>query len=92
MQKYSKVLEYTIVDNVDFVINETVRMRLGFLIEIRWPKDYILIGDSGCGDYYCLDLSQLPSPIVCLNHETQSCEEVSPSFQEWTRQLLGGHP
>ena len=71
----------------DPIIDATDRVRFGENPEVRWPHEMIIIGDSGCGDYYCLDLSQLPSPIVCWNHEISDFEHVASSIQNWYQEV-----
>jgi hypothetical protein len=70
------------------VIGVTQEARSEMLSETSWPQHMVVIGDSGCGDYYCLDLSQEPAPVVCWNHEIGDFEYTASSIEAWYKQVL----
>lgn len=78
--------DHEIWNQADAVIEATDRLRLGENPDVTWPYNMVVIGDSGCGDYYCLDISQFPSPVVCWNHEISEFECVASSIQHWYRE------
>jgi len=54
----------------------------------EWPGAYLVIGDSGCGDYYCLDTSRAPASVLCWNHELASFEVVADSTSSFLTHIL----
>src|SRR5690349_11646596 len=46
-------------------LNRIVRMMQCF----DWPEEYLAIGESGCGDYYAIDMDDEYSSVYLWNHE-----------------------
>jgi hypothetical protein len=53
-----------------------------------WPDQYFVVGESGCGDWYCLDTSHSPAPVVCWNHETAAFEPTAHSLSAFLEHIL----
>ena len=47
----------------------------------------MVIGDSGCGDLYYLDVSELPAAIYCLSQETGVPDKVAASAVRWVERF-----
>lgn len=68
------------------VVEETLARRDG-AAEGAWKHDYVVIGDSGCGDLYYLDVSELPAAIYCLSQETGVPDKVAASAVRWVERF-----
>jgi hypothetical protein len=82
---------HEIFESADAIIGHTEELRAGLLPETSWPDDMLVIGDSGCGDFYCLDLSEEPPSVVCWNHETGEFEFTASSINQWYRKVRANH-
>jgi len=56
--------------------------------ELRIDPKYFLIGGSGSGDWYFIDLSQDDSGVYYLNHEDNSFEMESRNLHEHIKTLI----
>lgn len=52
-----------------------------------WKHEFVVIGDSGCGDVYYLDASELPAAIYCLSQETGAPDRVAASAVRWVERF-----
>lgn len=82
-------LGFEVVANAAWVINETTRFRLQGNLAGKLHAAFIIIGHTGCGDYYFLDLGQMPNPVMLFNHETSEVEFVAPSVSRWLKRIAG---
>jgi hypothetical protein len=78
---------YELFTDPQAVINETQGKRLGELIEVRFPSDYVVIGAPGNGDFFCLDLGREPPAVVEFDHERAKFKTIEFSFEAWVRRL-----
>ena len=79
---------HDIYDRAETVISATERLRLRPIPEMPWSDSYVVIGDSGCGDWYFLDLDESPAPLKWWNHETAAIEQVAFSIREWHAKVI----
>ena len=79
--------KYDLWDNPKAVIANTEGLRIRFLTSGKWPHTFLVIGSSGCGDYYYLDTEQDRPPVGCWNHETERFAEVASSINDWYQQI-----
>lgn len=82
---------HEIFESADAIISETQVARSGVLGEENWPEHMLVIAHSGCGDYYCLDLSEEPASVVCWNHETGAFALAAASIERWHRKVRAIH-
>jgi len=56
----------------------------------EWPDEYLVIGESGCGDYYAIDIDDEDSSVYLWNHEQGdfSDDEEVDSLPEFAGQLI----
>jgi hypothetical protein len=60
---------------------------------LKWPENYLVIGDDGAGNQYFIDVSRTPSPVFFVDHEYAAVDgkwkitEESASVHEWVRRL-----
>ena len=79
---------FKLMDNANWIINETSRFRLEGDLAGKHPNEFIVIGESGCGDYYFLDLGQTPSPVMMSNHETGELDYIASSVLAWLKRIV----
>lgn len=75
--------DFDLMDDPERVITINQELRTGPFYGIRWPEDYFAIGENGCGDYHCLDLSGRSPGVLFFDHETRRFEMRAPSLGEW---------
>ena len=63
------IRDHDIYDDPDRVIEETKFLHSADFIPGGWPKNYLVIGDSGCGDWYYMDITTETGEIGCWDHE-----------------------
>jgi hypothetical protein len=76
-----------IFDTARQVVSATQQYRVQGVGEKPFPPDYVVIGETGTGDFFCLDLSQNPAPVVEFDHERYRFRVVSFSFTSWLKRL-----
>jgi len=76
-----------IFDTAGQVVSATQQYRVQGIGEKPFPPDYVVIGETGTGDFFCLDLSQNPAPVVEFDHERHRFRVVSFSFTSWPKRL-----
>jgi hypothetical protein len=54
----------------------------------NWPDDYLVIGDSGCGDYYCISRSGSFPGVVAYEHEMASFTPFAPDFDAYYEAMM----
>lgn len=69
------------------VIRETDFLKIHGFGEKRLPNDHVVVGATYTGDFFCLDLSQDPAPVMGFDHERQRLRIVSFSFTSWLKRL-----
>lgn len=53
-----------------------------------WPDQLLVIGETGEGDYYCLDVDE-PTPCVMqFNHQSVAFEVVAEDLQDFVEMLV----
>jgi hypothetical protein len=63
---------------------DATRRPLGGCYEGKdWRPSFLGFGQSASGDEYFLDLSQSPSPVYCLSHETQAITTDYPNLEAY---------
>jgi hypothetical protein len=56
--------------------------------EFRWPEQLLVIGETGDGDYYCLDCDGEHPGILQFRHHPVEFEIIADSLQEFVELLL----
>jgi hypothetical protein len=58
---------YLLLDSSAIIgLNRQIRSRPVYGMD--WPDDYFVIGEDGLGDFFCIDLTKSPSPVL-FDHE-----------------------
>jgi SMI1 / KNR4 family (SUKH-1) len=80
---FQHAADFDLMDDPDRVIAMNREVRTSAFYGVRWPADYFAIGENGCGDYYCLDLSGQTGGVLFFDHEIRKFEERAPSVERW---------
>lgn len=54
----------------------------------RWPDDLLIIGRSGCGDYYCVSSSGAFKGIKIYEHEIGAFEHFADDFDSFYESIM----
>ncbi len=80
--------EYELINYPDKIIDENKTAYEDFWGE-KLNKQFLIIGENGCGDYFLLDLKK-DNCIYSFFHDNQSFYKISNSLQEYTSMILDG--
>ena len=56
--------------------------------EFRWPTPFLVIGETGDGDYYCIDVSAKREGVLQFRHHAVEFEMVADSMDEFIELLV----
>jgi SMI1 / KNR4 family (SUKH-1) len=56
-------------------------------LEFRWPDQLLVIGETGDGDYYCMDLDGEHAGVLQFRHHAVEFEVIADSLQEFVDML-----
>jgi hypothetical protein len=56
--------------------------------EFRWPDQLLVIGETGDGDYYCVDLDGEHAGVLQFRHHAVEFEVVTDSLEEFVEMLI----
>ena len=56
--------------------------------EFRWPTPFLVIGETGDGDYYCIDSSGEHEGVLQFRHHAVEFETVADSMDEFIELLV----
>lgn len=56
--------------------------------EFCWPTNFLVIGENGDGDYYCVDLSGQHEGVLQFQHQAVEFETVADSLDEYIEMLI----
>lgn len=56
--------------------------------EFLWPDQLLVIGETGDGDYYCVDLDREHEGILQFRHHAVEFETVAESLEEYIDLLI----
>ena len=82
--------EMELLNEPSRIIAENLRVRSGtesFSL-IDWPPRYFVIGETGSGDYYCLNMKRASSPVMLFDQFGIQFKEHAPSLDEWLPAIL----
>lgn len=55
--------------------------------EFCWPEQLLVIGETGTGDYYCVDVSGEHQGVLQYLHQSTEFEQVAESLEEFVELL-----
>ena len=56
--------------------------------EFRWPDQLLVIGETGEGDYYCVDLDGEHAGVLQFRHHAVEFEVIADSLEEFVEMLI----
>jgi len=56
-------------------------------LEFFWPDQFLIIGETGAGDYYCIDVDQEVAGVMQFDHHSIGFEVVADSLNEFVEIL-----
>ena len=56
--------------------------------EFRWPASFLVIGETGDGDYYCMDAAGEHEGVLQFRHHDVAFEPVADSMDEFIELLV----
>lgn len=56
--------------------------------EFRWPDQLLVIGETGDGDYYCVDLDGDHAGVLQFRHHAVEFEVIADSLEEFVDMLI----
>ena len=59
--------------------------------EFRWPDQLLVIGETGDGDYYCVDTDGEHQGVLQFRHQSVEFENVADSLDEFVGMLLDSY-
>ena len=59
--------------------------------EFRWPVQLLVIGETGDGDYYCVDTDGEHQGVLQFRHQSVEFESVADSLDEFVGMLLDSY-
>lgn len=70
-------------------------VRLGTVLdpegrEFRWPDQLLVIGETGDGDYYCVDTDGVHQGVLQFRHQSVEFLIIAESLDEFVEMLLDG--
>lgn len=60
--------------------------------EFFWPEQLIIIGESGAGDYYCIDASGEHVGVLQFDHHAVEFDQITESLSEFVDMLAVAYP
>lgn len=87
------VAEVELLADVAEVVEINIEARNGGVIdpdgeEFLWPEQLLVIGETGTGDYYCLDVSGEHTGVLQYLHQAIEFEIVAESLEDFVDMLL----
>lgn len=88
-----------VVSEVEFVLNPAcvldlnLEARRGSLVdpegvEYAWPDSLLIIGETGSGDYYCIDVEAATTEVIQYNHQAVEWDVIADSLDEFVEILV----
>ncbi len=87
------VAEVELLAEIAEVVDINIEARKGGVIdpdgeEFLWPEQLLVIGETGTGDYYCIDLSGEHTGVLQYLHQAIEFEIVAESLDDFVGMLL----
>ena len=57
-------------------------------LEFFWPDQFLVIGETGSGDYYCIDVEGEVEGVMQYDHQNVGFEVVADSLDEFVEMLV----
>lgn len=57
-------------------------------LEFFWPEQFLVIGETGSGDYYCIDVEGEVDGVMQYDHQNVGFEVIADSLDEFVEMLV----
>ena len=57
-------------------------------LEFLWPDQFAVIGETGSGDYFCIDVNREIEGVMQYDHQAVEFTECAESLQEFIEMLM----
>lgn len=57
-------------------------------LEFFWPEQFLVIGETGGGDYYCIDVDGDVHGVMQYDHQNVGFEVVADTLEEFVEMLV----
>ncbi len=57
-------------------------------LEFFWPEQLLVIGETGSGDYYCIDVDRQEEGVIQFDHQSVSFDVIADSLSEFIEILV----
>ncbi|MEZ6123222.1 MAG: SMI1/KNR4 family protein [Planctomycetaceae bacterium] len=57
-------------------------------LEFFWPDQFLVIGESGDGDYFCMDAGEEVTGVMQFDHQSVTFELVADSLSDFVTMLV----
>lgn len=57
-------------------------------LEFFWPEQFLVIGETGGGDYYCIDVDGDVNGVMQYDHQNVGFEVVADTLEEFVEMLV----
>jgi len=93
LQDEGTVAEVELLASDSAVLQINLEVRCGTFLdpsghEFRWPAAYLVIGETGDGDYYCLDTAAQTVAVLQYRSQAVTFENAAESLEEFVELLL----
>ena len=87
------VAQVELFENTDCVLELNLEARQDSVtepegLEFFWPEQLLIIGETGSGDYYCIDVDGEEEGVIQFDHQSVSFEIVADSLDDFVELLV----
>lgn len=87
------VADVELLANLQDIVEINREVRLGTILdpegqEFRWPDQFLVIGETGDGDYYCVDADCEHEGVLQFRHHPVEFEIIADSLDEFVEMLV----
>lgn len=87
------VADVELLASPDDIVEINREVRLGTILdpegqEFRWPDQLLVIGETGDGDYYCVDTDGEHEGVLQFRHHAVEFEIIADSLAEFVEMLV----
>ena len=87
------VAEFELIANPNLILSLNLEVRSDSVLDpagqdFFWPNQLVVIGETGEGDYYCIDASEEHAGVFLFDHQAVEFEVMAESLQEFVDALI----
>ena len=82
------VSDVELLNNQEMLVAINLEVRREALVdpagqELEWPNQFLVIGETGTGDYFCIDVEGDVTGVIQFNHQAVEFEVIAESLTEF---------